>query len=178
MNMSNLNILKEFNNFFKDFVFTISFEGGGRNYRFTWKENLLSKGTYVVVSSEDERENCECRSPLPEGEEGFKPRCWTCITHIMDNMTKEYTCENPVESANKVSELSQMAYQQRQWAKRKSLDKLSPEQLKEECLRRMNSYVDQLYQAFKGYPNPNTAYQGTLDQLLEDIDVYANSVLE
>lgn len=174
-----------FKTFFESF--TLTHHVSDNRYSYKWNDVILSRGATVFVECQYEVPPCECPNPLGQYGKGYGIlKCPQCGHQgvMGDIKHKYYSFHQGIDSivgpAQYLDELREFAYEQGKWIVEDNTQKLyktNKRQLKEECQRRINFFVQALHTHLAGKPNLHTA-RGTVDPFLRDIRNLANLCLK
>lgn len=158
-----------FHKFFEAFKYTEIGE-----YRYQWNDVNLSVGLIYKEPPTYQVKPCSCiQEPSPLGGYGLSvAKCGYCGHQpILAPSKKTLTQFSPSRNTTFILELDEFAKGQLQWiqlVETQTLYKAQKRQLKEECQRRINFFVQALHTHFAGQANCHTG-RGLCDPYLRDI---------
>lgn len=154
-------------------------------YSYTWNDIRLSWGNLSIPQPNYIVKPCSCiKDPIPLG--GYIPIqsvCQYCGHEPILGPSKKVYSECGVfgsRDATFIPELSEFANEQLKWVQSEPIQtqyKTNKRQLREECQRRINFFVQALHTYFTGRPKPDGS-RGTLDPSLRDIRNLAHLCLK
>ena len=152
-------------------------------YRYTWNDVLLSGGYTREQPTEYLVKPCSCiEVPSPLGGYGYSvfkcPHCGNLP--VLGPPTKTLQQTNPYRNASFILELDEFKKEQERWitlAETQALYKKNKRELREECQRRINFFVQALHTHFAGQANCHTG-RGLCDPYLRDIRNLAHLCLK
>ncbi len=156
---------------------------GVPTYRYSWNDVLLSSGFTHESPPAYKVRPCSCiQEPSSLGEYGLSvAKCGYCGHQpILEPIKKSLNQGSPSRNTTFIVELDEFAKGQLQWiqsSETQALYKGQKRQLKEECQRRINFFVQALHTHFAGQSNCHTG-RGLCDPYLRDIRNLAHLCLK
>ena len=138
---------------FKKFFdsFTLTLRTNEKIYEYKWNDVMLARGGYTMEEVGYRVPPCRCSNPMGGWGYGIL-KCPECGHQgVLGDMKFKYY--GPTGYADYVDELREFAYEQEKWItsdETQTLYKKNKRELKEECQRRINFFVQALHNIVTG----------------------------